>query len=307
MPDSLPEQQSQVRSHTSRISTRPASAATTAAITIQRYVRGHLVRRSLIQQHRAAITIQRHVRGDLARRVIRPRIADARRNCALDREATVTRNRIVARERNLQLLRSVPDVHAWEAARVDNAVRLMQRCWRGAAARERVRRHREQMKKNAAAAAVSSKSTVQKPVPVEQPKVDRQPVYDDILAHLSARRRSPLPATYAPPIADTGVHLAKAANSNSTLDVFPLMAEIDLYIDFLTKTSDSMLAGGELPEFELPAIEQSTAGVDIRQEHQRAQRRAKGHWWENRTEEEWDEWVAEETGTESFPDTVLRP
>ncbi|KAJ3172935.1 hypothetical protein HDU88_004390 [Geranomyces variabilis] len=252
----------------------PVTAAA-AALIIQRSYRGHRIRRTLVAQHAAATKIQTHARAYLARVAFRKqRVLTAHRQ-SVDAAAHRTRSRIEARERMLGVLRSVPDVDAWEARRRERAARALQRWWRG----ERVRRKYRHRPRTAAAAAAATITAAEitddfdaPPPPPPATAADRQPIYDIILAHLSYRRREPLPESYRPP---QNISLSWSLNSTAKA-IPPLITEIDSYISYITSTSADMLGGMALAERVAPVKIKSVNGVDVRQEHLRALRRAKG-------------------------------
>ncbi|KAJ3179589.1 hypothetical protein HDU87_002795 [Geranomyces variabilis] len=268
-----------------------SSAQTSAALTIQRNYRGHRIRRTLIAQHAAATKIQTHVRAYLARIAFGKLRTLAAHRQSVDAAAHRTRSRIEARERMLGMLRSVPDVDAWEARRRDRAVRALQRWWRGERVRRKYRHHscRTAVKKKHAAAAPALS-------PPMVAAVDRQPIYDAILAHLSYRRKEPLPENYCP-----SSHVSLSWSLDSTAAAIPpLIAEIDSYINYITSTSADMLDGMTLAEPIAPVAIKSLSGVDVRQEHLRALRMAKGCWWEIQSEDEWHAWVDEQAESEGL-------
>ncbi|KAI8589938.1 hypothetical protein BDZ88DRAFT_416429 [Geranomyces variabilis] len=277
----------------------PVTAAA-APLIIQRSYRGHRIRRTLIAQHAAATKIQTHARAYLARVAFRKQRVLAAHRQSVDAAAHRTRSRIEARERMLGVLRSVPDVDAWEARRRERAARALQRWWRG----ERVRRkyrHRPRAackagSSSATAAATFTAAEITDDFDAPPPPTtaaDRQPIYDIILAHLSYRRKEPLPENYRPP---QNISLSWSLDSTAKA-IPPLITEIDSYISYITSTSADMLGRMALAERVAPVKIKSVHGVDVRQEHLRALRRAKGCWWENQSEEEWDVWVDEQTAS----------
>ncbi|KAJ3154099.1 hypothetical protein HDU86_005024 [Geranomyces michiganensis] len=276
---------------------------TAAAVTIQRIYRGHLTRRILRARHVAARKIQTYVRAHLARRAFRSQHARVSQRQSLEAAAHQTRNRIKERERMLALLRTVPDVHAWEARRTEDAVRTLQRWWRG----ERVRwKHRQNRRASyatesstlAAARAATSispvtekpneKSPEQPPPPVVH--ADRKPIYDAILAHLMYRRKEPLRDDYYPP----SDNWFSQPQESPERDISHLIQEIDSYINYIKATSADISSGMVSAEPIAP-VKTKNALREERNEHLRAHRRAKGAWWENRTKEEWDAWINEQT------------
>ncbi|KAJ3020258.1 hypothetical protein HKX48_001084 [Thoreauomyces humboldtii] len=130
---------------------------------------------------------------------------------------------------------------------------------------------------------------------------DRQPIYDVILEYLAARRKDPALSARAddakrPFPVHTVSDISKAPE---------LIRQIDTYIQFINLTSAN-IAGNR--EDEEPSISiGSVEGSDIRKEHLRAHRRARGAWWESSTEDEWQEWIEEGDGAVHWETFVTGP
>lgn len=248
---------------------RSARKANTAATIIQRHLRGHLVRTRLSQQVRAAILIQANVRGYLARLHVKPLLSEARRLHELGAQLDRTRHRIVEREKEMELLRTVGgDVTVWEEKRRNDSSLVLQRWWRGVL----VRRRLMDPKWIAETKTQDSEEEDAHEAKIEEENVDLSGTFDRIRAHLQSRRRNPSAAA-----ARTKSPVIIPPLTPSLSIIRPLIRQIDSYIDYIDTTAMNIRNGTDNP---VGRIQVHLAPGEVRKEHLKAHKWARGRWWE---------------------------
>ncbi|KAI9103312.1 hypothetical protein DFS34DRAFT_362534 [Phlyctochytrium arcticum] len=269
----------------------------TAAIVIQRHVRGFLIRHRLATQRRAATKIQRQLRRHLAQkwfRVLLPTSAKAR-----EAEAALlkTQRQILHHEAELQLARGAGDVGVWENKRKGQAAVVIQAFFRRYLARKEVALRRAQRDKGAALAAAAERLRQESlnQQSTEPPMKDYDAILGEVLEYLQESRSN---QRHQP---QQGSSKLPESYELRPLSILESVAEVNEYIHYISSAVKGISEGCAV-EIPAPASHKGgTANVNMRKAHLDSHKLANGRWWE--VSQPFD-WFAE-TGPNTKQNLVL--